>query len=87
MKASPCAGDRSFACRADLVAWRRPVIVLLWLLAGAGAVLFLPGTFDNAFRSGVALLIGRPPGLTDVAMLLVPCAAAWTSLIYAARAN
>ena len=71
-----------------LPAWRRPVIVLLWLLAGAGAVVAMPGAFDDAFRSGVALLVGRPLGLADLALLLVLCgAAAWTSLVYAARAN
>ncbi len=71
-----------------LPAWRRPVIVLLWLLAGAGALVSLPGAFDDAFRGGVALLVGHPPSLTDVALLLVLCgAAAWTSLVYAARAN
>ena len=71
-----------------LPAWRRPVIVLLWLLAGAGAAVSMPGAFDDAFRSGVALLVGRPLGLTDLALLLVLCgAAAWTSLVYAARAN
>jgi hypothetical protein len=71
-----------------LPAWRRPAIVLLWLLAGAGAFVALPGAFDDAFRSSVALLVGRPLGLTDIALLLALCgAAAWTSLVYAARAN
>ena len=71
-----------------LPAWRRPVIVLLWLLAGAGAFVALPGAFDDAFRSGVALLLGRPLGLADIALLLALCgAAAWTSLVYAARAD
>ena len=71
-----------------LPAWRRPVIVLLWLLAGVGAFVSLQGAFDNAFRGGVALLVGRPLGLPDIALLLALCgAAAWTSLVYAARAN
>lgn len=71
-----------------LPAWRRPVIVLLWLLAGASTVVALPGAFDDAFRSGVALLVGRPLGLADLALLLLLCGAgAWTSLLYAARAN
>jgi hypothetical protein len=64
------------------------VIVLLWLLAGAGAFVALPDAFDDAFRSGVALLLGRPLGLADIALLLALCgAAAWTSLVYAARAD
>lgn len=71
-----------------LPAWRRPVIVLLWVLAGAAALFSLPGAFDDAFRGSVALLLGRSLGLKDVALLLVLCgAAAWTSLVYAARAK
>ncbi len=71
-----------------LPAWRRPVIVMLWLLAGVGAFVALPGAFDDAFRGGVALLVGRRLGLTDIALLLALCgAAAWTSLVYAARTN
>lgn len=70
-----------------LPAWRRPVIVLLWLLAGAGAMVSLPGVFDDAFRGAVALLVGRPLGLADVVLLLVLFGvAAWGSLVYVARA-
>jgi hypothetical protein len=36
----------------------------------------------------VALLVGRPLGLADIALLLALFgAAAWTSLVYVARAN
>jgi hypothetical protein len=71
-----------------LPAWRRPVIFLLWLLAGAAALISLPGAFDDAFRGGVALLVARPLGLADIAMLLALCgAAAWGSLIYVARSS
>jgi hypothetical protein len=70
-----------------LPAWRRPVIVVLWLLAGAGAMVSLPGVFDDAFRGAVALLVGRPFGLADVVVLLVLFGAgAWGSLVYVARA-
>lgn len=71
-----------------LPAWRRPVIVLLWLLAGAGALVSLPGAFEDAFRGSVALLLGHRMGLADFALLLALCgAAAWTSLVYVARAK
>jgi hypothetical protein len=71
-----------------LPAWRRPAIVLLWLLAGGAAMVSLPGAFDDAFRGSVALLLGHRMGLGDFALLLALCgAAAWTSLVYAARAN
>jgi hypothetical protein len=69
-----------------LPAWRRPVIVLLWLLAGAAAMVSLPGAFDDAFRGTVALLLGHRIGLSDFALLLLLFgAAAWSSLVYAAR--
>lgn len=73
---------------ATLPAWRRPAIVLLWLLAAAGAIVALPGVFDDAFRGAVALLVRRPLGLGDIAMMLTLCgAAAWASLVYVARAG
>jgi hypothetical protein len=71
-----------------LPAWRRPAIVLLWLLAGGAAMVSLPSAFDDAFRASVALVLGYRMGLADFAALLVLFgAAAWTSLVYAARAN
>jgi len=71
-----------------LPGWRRPAIVLLWLLAGGAAVASVPSAFDDAFRGSVALLLGHRMGLADFAVLLALFgAAAWTSLVYAARAN
>ncbi|MGH8798792.1 MAG: hypothetical protein ACREX7_00995 [Casimicrobiaceae bacterium] len=69
-----------------LPAWRRPAIALLWVLGGAAAMVALPGAFDSAFRGAVALLLARPLGLTDLAVMLAVCgAAAWGSLLYAAH--
>lgn len=69
-------------------AWRRPAVVLLWLCAGAGAALAVPGLFDEAFRNGVALLVGHRMGLADiVALVAVLGAATWGTLVYAARAD
>ena len=69
-----------------LPAWRRPVIAMLWLLAGAVGLAALPGAFDDAFRGSVALLLGSRMGLADFALVLVLFGAAvWGSLIYAAR--
>ena len=71
-----------------LPAWRQPAIVLLWLLAGGAAMVSVPSAFDDAFRGSVALVLGYRMGLADFAALLVLFgAAAWTSLVYAARAN
>src|SRR6202790_3717092 len=47
---------------ATLPAWRRPAVVLLWVL-GAGALMFsLPGLFEQVFRGAVAVLGGPRRG-------------------------
>ena len=73
---------------ATLPAWRRPAVVLLWVL-GIGALMFsLPGLFEQLFRSAVAVLAGHRLGLADVAMaLLLFAGAAAGTLVYAARSE
>ena len=73
---------------ATLPAWRRPAVVLLWVL-GAGALMFsLPGLFEQLFRGAVAVLAGQCLGLPDVAVaLIVFGAATWGTLVYAVRAD
>jgi hypothetical protein len=73
---------------ATVPSWRRPAVVLLWVLA-VGAVMFsLPELFEQLFRGAVAVLAGHRLGLADVAMVLVLFAGAtWTTLIYAARSE
>jgi hypothetical protein len=71
---------------ARLPAWRRPVVALLWLCAGAAAALAVPGLFDEVFRSTVGLLVAQRMGLVDVAGFLtllggLTCG----TLVYAAR--
>jgi hypothetical protein len=69
-----------------LPAWRRPVIALLWLAAGIAAVLAVPGLFDDVFRGAAGILLGHRIGVADIAALLVlPGAALWGMLVYAAR--
>jgi hypothetical protein len=71
-----------------LPAWRRPVVALLWLCAGAAAVLAVPGLFDDVFRSAVALVVGHRIGVADVvALLVIPSMAACGMLVYAARVD
>ena len=73
---------------ARLPAWRRPVVALLWLCAGTAAVVAVPGLFDEAFRSTVAMLVGQRMSFADVAGLLTLLgAASWGTLIYAARSD
>ncbi|HWZ70104.1 MAG TPA: hypothetical protein VN326_01325 [Casimicrobiaceae bacterium] len=69
-------------------AWRRPAVVLLWVL-GAGALMFsLPGLFEQVFRGAVAVLAGHRLGLADVALaLLLFSGAAAGTLVYAARSE
>jgi hypothetical protein len=73
---------------AMLPAWRRPAVVLLWVLA-VGAVMFsLPGLFEQLFRGAVAVLAGHRLGLPDVAMALALFGGVtWSTLVYAMRAD
>jgi hypothetical protein len=73
---------------ATLPAWRRPAVILLWVL-GVGALMFaLPGLFEQLFRGAVALLAGHRLGLADVAMaLLLFAGVAGGTLVYAARSE
>jgi hypothetical protein len=74
---------------AVLPAWRRPVVALLWLIAAGGVVVLLPDLFYALFGGLVALLVGQPM-LTwshlAVALMLF-CAATWSTLVYAMRAE
>ena len=73
---------------ATLPAWRRPAVVLLWVL-GIGALMFsLPGLFEQVFRGAVAMLAGQRLGLPDVAVALIVFGVATLgTLVYALRAD
>jgi hypothetical protein len=73
---------------ATLPAWRRPVVVLLWVLA-VGAVMFsLPGVFEDLFRGAVAVFTGHRVGLADIAAALILFGGvAWSTLVYAMRSD
>jgi hypothetical protein len=72
---------------AALPAWRRPVVALLWLIAGGAVVVLLPDLFYALFSGLVALLVGQPM-LTwshlAVALMLLG-GATWSALVYAMR--
>jgi hypothetical protein len=74
---------------AVLPAWRRPVIALLWLVAGGAVVALLPDLFYSLF-SGIATLLVGQPMLTwsNLAVaLIVLGGATWSTLFYAMRAE
>ena len=72
---------------AVLPAWRRPVVLVLWLVAAVAAVALLPDLFYAIFGGLVALLVGQP-ALTwshlAVALMLL-CGATWSTLVYVIR--
>ena len=72
--------------RAELPAWRRPIVFAMWLLVGIAALMSFPPLFDQVFRDGVALVMGHRVGLIDVAVILaILSTATWAGLVYAAR--
>jgi hypothetical protein len=69
-------------------AWRRAAVVLLWLCAAVAAVLIVPGIFDQAFRAGVAMLVGHRMGLADIGGVVILLAAmTWGAVVYAMRTD
>jgi hypothetical protein len=74
---------------AALPAWRGPAIALLWLVAGGAVVALLPDLFYAVFSGLAALLFGQPLlTWSNLAVaLVVLCAATWSTLVYAMRAE
>ena len=73
---------------ATLPAWRRPVLALLWLIAGGAIAVALPDLFYDVFRSLVAMVVGQPLTLSRIAVVLtLLCAATWSTIVYAMRAE
>ena len=79
--------DRGFTARvmqtlpaADtLPAWRRPVIVALWLAAAALLAITLPGTAHDVAREAFKLFAARPFSLSTLALALAAIGiATWT---------
>lgn len=73
---------------ATLPAWRRPALVMLWVLGAGAVMLALPGVFEELFRDVVAMLSGHRLGVPDIAAAAVLFAAAtWSALVYAMRSD
>lgn len=71
---------------AALPAWRRPVVILLWLIAALGAAAALPELFYNVFHGLVAAVVAQPLTLPRIAVMLAMLGAvAWSTIVYAMR--
>jgi hypothetical protein len=56
---------------AALPRWRRPALVGLWTVAGAGIVSAVPGTMFDVARETFRLVSARPFALSEIAALLL----------------
>jgi hypothetical protein len=73
---------------ATLPAWRRPVLALLWLIAGAAVAAALPDLFYDVFRGLVAMVVGQPLTWSRITVAIMLLAATtWSTLVYAMRAE
>ena len=73
---------------AELPAWRRPIVALLWAVVGIAVVMALPLWFDDVFRSAAALLFGHRFTLSDLAIIVALLGAmTWSALLVAARTD
>jgi hypothetical protein len=71
---------------AALPAWRRPVVALLWLIAGAGVAVALPGLFYDVFHGLIATVFGQALTLSRIAVALTLLGAlTWSTIVYAVR--
>ncbi|HEY2967457.1 MAG TPA: hypothetical protein VGK75_03730 [Casimicrobiaceae bacterium] len=73
---------------ATLPAWRRPVLALLWLIAGSAVAVALPELFYDVFRGLVAMVVGQPLTLSRIAVVVIVLGATmWSTIVYAMRAE
>ncbi|HEX7271362.1 MAG TPA: hypothetical protein VF420_04325 [Casimicrobiaceae bacterium] len=71
-----------------LPAWRRPFVMLLWMVVAGAVLAALPIWFDDVFRNAAAFIVGQRFRLSDLAMLLTALGAvSWGALFFAARAD
>ncbi len=73
---------------ATLPAWRRPVLAMLWLIAGGAVAVALPDLFYDVFRGLVAMVVGQPLTLSRIAVVITLLGATtWSTIVYAMRAD
>jgi hypothetical protein len=71
---------------AALPAWRKPIVILLWLVAGVLVAAMLPQAMQDAAREAVRYLAAKPVSLSMLATLLVAFGVAtWAGTALALR--
>jgi len=71
---------------ATLPAWRKPVVAMLWVAAGLGAAVALPGTLTDVVREVMRIIGGHPVSLPGIATGIAALAAAsWVAVGYTLR--
>jgi hypothetical protein len=66
--------------------WRKPAVVTLWVLAGAGAAVALPGTFLDVAREAYRLVAAQPVSLAQIFTAVAACGVAtWSAAAYVLR--
>jgi hypothetical protein len=87
-------GDDGFTARVmqklpapvTVPAWRKPVVVALWLVAASFLATMLPGTAYEVAREAFTLFAARPFSLSTLALALVAVGVAtWTATAVALR--
>ena len=74
--------------RLTLPAWRKPVVVALWVMALAGISFALPGAVLDIAREMYRLLGAHPVSLSGmVGALLFAGALSWSAAAYALRTS
>ena len=69
-----------------LPAWRRPVLLVLWALAGLGLAFALPGVVLDVIYDVIRLVVGQSVSLSGMGAALVAIAvAAWAAAAFVLR--
>ena len=69
-----------------LPAWRKPVQVVLWAIAGIGIAAALPGVVTDVAREVLRVFLGQPVSFTGIATgVVVLGAATWAAAALALR--
>jgi hypothetical protein len=72
----------------SLPSWRKPAVAALWVAAGIGIALALPGAYADVVREYLRIVAGHPVTLGQIATGVVMLGvASWTAMVWALRRN